>query len=248
MGYALDEARGRTDSLFALIRPDSYYERPIPERHRIIFYLGHLEAFDWNLIARYALNRRSFHESFDKLFAFGIDPPPGQLPADTAGDWPSLTEVARYNRRTREEIDEMLEDVPEQLLHVAIEHRLMHAETFGYILHQLDYDRKLAPPLSGETPSAPAGEHWSIDIPAGTAQLGQTGGEFGWDNEFEPHEAQVPAFSIAKYKVTNGEYLEFVAAGSARAVLLGAARRALVSARHVRRVSAAARLSGLCDA
>ena len=60
--------------LSALMSPTALYERPIPERHRIIFYIGHLEAFDWNLLARYALDRPSFHPSFDRLFAFGIDP------------------------------------------------------------------------------------------------------------------------------------------------------------------------------
>ena len=48
----LAEARARTDDLFAILRQDALYERPIPERHRLVFYLGHLEAFDWNLIAR----------------------------------------------------------------------------------------------------------------------------------------------------------------------------------------------------
>ena len=48
----LQQTRKVTDSLFDLMRPDSLYERPIPERHRLIFYLGHLEAFDWNLIAQ----------------------------------------------------------------------------------------------------------------------------------------------------------------------------------------------------
>lgn len=33
----LEEARSRTDSLFALIRPEAMYARPIPERHRVIF-------------------------------------------------------------------------------------------------------------------------------------------------------------------------------------------------------------------
>ena len=46
----LTQARGLTDQLFAILRPDSLYERPIPERHRIVFYVGHLEAFDWNLL------------------------------------------------------------------------------------------------------------------------------------------------------------------------------------------------------
>jgi len=44
------DARRRSDALFNLLREDAFYERPIPERHRIIFYVGHLEAFDWNLL------------------------------------------------------------------------------------------------------------------------------------------------------------------------------------------------------
>ena len=42
-----DAARARTDALFELLDPVALYDRPVPERHRLIFYLGHLEAFDW---------------------------------------------------------------------------------------------------------------------------------------------------------------------------------------------------------
>ncbi len=216
LGRVLSEAREQTDELFGLVRPDSLYERPIPERHRIIFYIGHLEAFDWNLIARYALDRPAFHSSFDHLFAFGIDPPPGKLPQDVPGDWPAFSEVERYCRRTRDEIDEMLEHVPEQLLHVAVEHRLMHAETFAYILHNLAYERKLAP---FSTPPAAAEADRPLrfqEIAAGNADLGLAAGDaFGWDNEFGAHTMPVDAFSIATNKVTNGEYLAFVREGAA---------------------------------
>jgi formylglycine-generating enzyme required for sulfatase activity len=214
LASALSQAREETDELFRLVRPTSLYERPIPERNRIVFYLGHVEAFDWNLIGRYALDIRSFHPEFDRLFAFGIDPPPGQLPSDQPSDWPSLAEVERYNLRTRDEIDELISEVPEQLCHVAIEHRLMHAETFAYILHNLDYEQKVAqaPIRSSRQAVKPVPE--MIDIPAGAAQLGREPGDgFGWDNEFRAHTADVPAFSISKYKVTNGDYLEFVQAG-----------------------------------
>ena len=51
---ALGQARARSDALFGLVRPEAFYERPVPQRHRIIFYLGHLEAFDWNLISQAA--------------------------------------------------------------------------------------------------------------------------------------------------------------------------------------------------
>jgi hypothetical protein len=70
-------ARSQTDTLFSLLDPAALYDRPVADRHRLIFYLGHLEAFDWNLLSRYALDQPAFEPSFDKLFAFGIDPEPG---------------------------------------------------------------------------------------------------------------------------------------------------------------------------
>ena len=75
----LADARARTDEIFARLAPDALYERPIPERHRLVFYLGHLEAFDQNLLGQ-AYGLESFHPAFDKLFAFGIDPTAGGLP------------------------------------------------------------------------------------------------------------------------------------------------------------------------
>src|ERR1039458_5600817 len=69
----LHDARRRSDELFRLVSAGCLYERPIPERHRIIFYMGHLEAFDWNLLHENILGLKSFHPEFDRLFAFGID-------------------------------------------------------------------------------------------------------------------------------------------------------------------------------
>ena len=73
-------AREQTDELFRLISPEALYERPIAERHRLVFYLGHFDAFDWNLLARRSLSGSAFHPEFDKLFERGIDPPAGQTP------------------------------------------------------------------------------------------------------------------------------------------------------------------------
>jgi iron(II)-dependent oxidoreductase len=215
--HELHKARARTDELFAMVRPDALYDRPIPERHRIIFYLGHLEAFDWNQLGRDAAGLKPFHPSFDKLFAFGIDPPAGQLPDDKASDWPSVGEVLGYNQRARRALDDVLDHQPEPMLHVAVEHRLMHAETFAYILHNAPPDRKTVPP-STPSPSGPAPAPAMIEIPAGTATLGRPrpngDGAFGWDNEFDAHAVRVPSFAISKHKVTNGQYLEFVQDGA----------------------------------
>jgi len=210
----MDAARKRTDQLFDLLKPSAVYSRPIPERHRLIFYLGHLEAFDWNQIARNALGVPSFHPTFDKLFEFGIDPPVGQAAADQPSDWPSTAEVLAYNQRVRDRIDELLEKAPAQIVNVALEHRLMHAETLAYLFHNLPYDQKLGPVIARRQSGCPL-ETPMIEIPEGEATLGQRAGEFGWDNEFSEHRVQAPRFSIGKYKVTNGQYLDFVRAGAA---------------------------------
>ena len=39
---------------FRSCRPTRFTTGRSPERHRMIFYLGHLEAFDWNLLERAA--------------------------------------------------------------------------------------------------------------------------------------------------------------------------------------------------
>lgn len=198
----LADARSRTDSLFDILKPDALYDRPVAERHRIVFYLGHLEAFDWNLLGG---GPRS---ELDKLFAFGIDPVGGGLPADQPRDWPSIKEVQNYNRKIRAAVDEIAAD--SQLWNAAIEHRLMHAETLAYMLHQMPLDKKTVQAQT-EVRSRPA-IPGMIAIPAGRVTLGRSDG-FGWDNEFNAHAVDVGAFEIDRYKVANGEYLEFVHAG-----------------------------------
>ena len=220
------EARALTDELFSVVRPESFYERPIPERHRILFYLGHLEAFDWNLIGRNILALNSFHGEFDRLFAFGIDPVGGGLPSDQPSDWPSISEVYRYNQRVRQTLDAALGKVAFSdptlpllrdgyALHVALEHRLMHAETFAYMLHQLPLESKL-PQRQVSLPAAPPAAARMVNIPAGVATLGMArieGDTFGWDNEFETQRVTVPEFAIDVYNVTNRQFLEFMRAG-----------------------------------
>src|SRR6185436_8288971 len=92
-----------------MLAPECLFERPIAERHRIIFYLGHLEAFDWNMIAATSFELPSLNPGFERLFEFGIDPVDGKLPDDQPRDWPSVNEVLAYNRRVRSTIDDLLD-------------------------------------------------------------------------------------------------------------------------------------------
>src|SRR5260370_39288663 len=61
-------ARARTDELFGIVREEALYDRPIVERHRIIFYVGHEQAFDWNLLPHQPFGLPPFHPSSHNLF------------------------------------------------------------------------------------------------------------------------------------------------------------------------------------
>jgi len=223
----LFDARRRSDALFNVVRSEFLYERPIPQRHRIVFYVGHLEAFDWNLLGDRVFGLKSVQPELDRLFAFGIDPVGGGLPADVPSDWPSLRNVHDYVNRSRGALDEKLtagdlayvspacDGFPlRTLLQVAIEHRLMHLETLAYMLHQLPLDQKI-PQADPPAPSTTAMMNRKIRIPAGSVTLGlpRDSETFGWDNEFAAHTVAVPEFEIDPYKVTSQQYLEFIEAG-----------------------------------
>lgn len=210
----LNHARNETDRLFRLIDPEAIYNRPIAERHRLIFYLGHLEAFDWNLLARRGSGESEFHAEFDRLFERGIDPEPGQAESDAPSDWPARDEVDRYNARTRAWIDAHFDSLDPELIQMAIEHRHMHAETLAYLMHGLPYEKKESDGAPVSLPERQTPPNPMIEISEEAVTLGSPVAEgFAWDNERQAHEVFVPAFSISKFKISNGEYLAFVRSG-----------------------------------
>ena len=214
----LREARAATDALFDCLRPEALRDRPVPERHRLIFYLGHLEAFDWNLLAP-ALGLKPHRADLDRLFAFGIDPVGGRLPDEPADAWPAEAEVRRYVANVRERLDRRLGDempavADARLLDVVIEHRLMHAETLSYLLRELPAARKLPPPHEAPRDAALPFPR-RVQVPAGLATLGRSRGDpgFGWDNEYGECTLPVPAFDIDVHDVSNADFLRFIEAG-----------------------------------
>jgi iron(II)-dependent oxidoreductase len=219
VAHQLARARARTDALFGLVPESLLFERPIAERHRIAFYLGHLEAFDVNLLLR--LPGARLTDTLDRLFAFGIDPINGDLPRDRPQDWPAPDELRAYARQARARVDAWLEELgrvrpqAEDVVRLlaALEHRWMHAETLAYLLNRLPVDRPIRKlPAVHRT----LGDDDMLTIPAGTAAMGHAGDGFGWDNEFCAHTVAVPAFRIDRYMVTNAQLLRFLEAGGYR--------------------------------
>ncbi|MGH8327887.1 MAG: SUMF1/EgtB/PvdO family nonheme iron enzyme, partial [Steroidobacteraceae bacterium] len=211
----LAQARLRTDEIFRLVPEELLFERPIAERHRLAFYIGHLEAFDVNLLLR-EHERPKLADPLDRLFAFGIDPTDGKLPRERPEDWPPLDAIRAYADRARAHVDEWLGERYLQphdsralkRVRTAIEHRWMHAETLAYLLNHLPLTR----PVRDIPAHGREREPDPVTVEAGEVMLGNSGG-FGWDNEFDPHHIALSGFRIDRHMVTNGQFLRFIEAG-----------------------------------
>jgi iron(II)-dependent oxidoreductase len=204
----LADARARSDALFATLRPDAWLARPLAERHRLIFYLGHLEAFDRNLLVGGAPR----HREFEQLFAFGIDPL-DDVPQDAPGDWPSLGAIDAWRREARADVDART-SIPPGHQRIAIEHRLMHVETLSYLFEQLGPGMRDVPAPAIDARPAPE-QAWR-SIPAGPVTLGLSSiddADAGWCNEYEAHAVEVPAFRIQARKTSNADWLAFIEGG-----------------------------------
>jgi formylglycine-generating enzyme required for sulfatase activity len=82
------------------------------------------------------------------------------------------------------------------------------------MLHQLPLERKIPQPQASLQTNSPSVQQM-ITIPGGKVTLGlcRDDAAFGWDNEYDLHSMSVPPFSMDRYKITNGHYLEFMANG-----------------------------------
>jgi ergothioneine biosynthesis protein EgtB len=239
--------RARSRALFAMVAPDAFLERPIALRHPILFYEGHLPAFNANTLLRRGLGRPALDPELDVVFERGIDPADeGAALRSARADWPARARVREYGQAADAAVAEAIAsadvdrtDDPVLRGGLAVfsilEHEAMHHETLLYMLHQLPYAQKHAPgaqellDASGVVPvlatppndvvtlraAAAPPPRATVRIPAGTATLGADPARvrFGWDNEFPAHRVAVPEFAIDVHDVTNGDYLEFVAAG-----------------------------------
>jgi ergothioneine biosynthesis protein EgtB len=218
----------RTDRILGALAPDALHARPIPLRHPFVFYLGHLPAFAWNQACRAVLGRPSFDAAFDGLFERGIDPPDtgaGAPSEDPPGRWPDVDAITAYRDRVRQALLQALPEIAgrapshpmargERVVHMVLEHELMHHETLLYMLAALDPARRHLP-RDDPGPAGAGRTRRPVTVPGGPVTLGARFDAlpFGWDNEFPEHVVEVQGFVIDDLPVTLGEYAAFVERG-----------------------------------
>jgi ergothioneine biosynthesis protein EgtB len=218
--------RERSRALFDMLADSTYYRQPIPLRHPVVFYEGHLPGFAFITLVRNARGDRSIDPRLEMLFARGIDPhEQSGSSVDGCAAWPTREEVRRFgdeaDRRVLEVLDRLDATGPvAEAVGTVLEHEAMHQETLLYMWHRLPFELKRAPAdyVNPDDREARVPLHDWVEVPSGMATLGadRTTAAFGWDNEFPAHRVRVAAFKIERHDVTNARYLEFVEAGGYR--------------------------------
>ena len=225
---AYRDNRARTAALFDLVAAGAYYEQPIPLRHPVVFYEGHIPAFSVNCFLKKGLGQAGVDRGLETLFARGIDPEDLRAAAGAAVDgWPDRAAVGRYAQEADRRILEALETAViegdanpvlrrGQGVFTMIEHEVMHQETLLYMWHRLALELKRRPAGADAVTEGAVPARDRVRVPAGRATLGSDVDDvpFGWDNEFPACVVNdVPAFEIERHNVTNQDYLAFVDAG-----------------------------------
>lgn len=220
---ALREAWLLSDRLFAMLEPGAWASRPLPLRHPVLFYVGHLPAFAWRHLAVGQLGLPALDPVLDRLFERGIDPATAAEARDASPEaWPDAERVLAYRDAVRQRLGPRVEGlaadprpVAREAVAMVLEHELMHHETLMYMLARVDPSR-LQAPEGWKRPRGGAGsEPVPVQVSGGPVALGadRVAGRFGWCCEHPRRVERVADFVIDSVPVTVGRFLPFVQQG-----------------------------------
>lgn len=213
--------------LFECLADDSgFYQKSIPLRHPLIFYLGHTATFFVNKLLLAKLLPERIDPHMESVFAVGVDEMSWDDLNEDHYEWPNVSAVMDYRADVRSTVLNLIESLPLNLpitwegawwpIIMGIEHERIHLETSSVLIRQHDL-KKVRPqpewaPIQ-ETGEAPRNE--LITVPAGEIHIGKPYDDayYGWDNEYGEHRNRVEEFKASQYLVSNQEFLEFVEAG-----------------------------------
>lgn len=216
----------RYEQLFETLACDAaYFEKPISLRHPLIFYYGHTATFFINKLLIAELVNERIDPQLESMFAVGVDEMSWDDLNDKHYPWPTVVAVQAYRDKVRAVVDAVITSTqltlpidwqhPWWTIMMGIEHERIHMETLSVLIRQQRLEWVHPHPawaackLTGEPP-----RNELVPIATGTVHMGKAhaDGVYGWDNEYGERVADVPAFQVSRYLVSNHEFLEFVEA------------------------------------
>jgi len=134
---------------------------------------------------------------------------------------PSHDDVTAYRAYVDKAIGRLIETVPAaeaervfEILEIGLHHEQQHQELLlTDILHA--FAQNPTDPVydaGWQPPRATLGPRGFVDVPAGIHKIGHDGESYCFDNETPRHDELIADMRITRHLVSNGEWLEFIAA------------------------------------
>jgi len=228
--------RAASEAICRPLQKEDYVVQPIVDVSPPKWHLGHITWF-WEafVLIPHRPDYRPCNPDYNYVFNSYYETIGARVVRTDRGNLsrPSVDEVYAYRRYVDEKMASFIgagvDRNLEQLIILGLNHEQQHQELLytdiKYILghnplfpawSDRDIDEGPAPvqpgAMSQPDPVSPASSGF-LSVPAGIYEIGYQGDGFCFDNELARHKVWIDEFSISANPVTNGEYLEFIAAG-----------------------------------
>lgn len=226
-GLLEDFRRVRHQSL-ALAAPLSVEDQVVqamPDASPVKWHLAHTSwFFETFVLGPYQGSYHPFDPEFGFLFNSYYEAIGARHPRPARGllTRPSASRVAAYRAHIDEAIERLILDgAPQEalgLIALGLAHEEQHQELILMDVLNLFSHSPLAPAYSSSAPRPSASVRPSSLVPfdGGLVEIGASPGRFAFDNESPRHLTFLRPYRLASRLVTNGEWMEFMAAGGYR--------------------------------
>ncbi len=206
---------------------EDYVPQPIADVSPPKWHLGHITWFFENfIIANYVSDYTLFDERLNYFFNSYYEGQGPRILRSNRGNMtrPTLEKVIAYRKHIDEQMVALIESYqgkpfPEELHHfiiVGLHHEQQHQELLVTDIKYILGTNPLYPIYSSQPQAEEAIGIIDLNfirIEEGLYDIGYEGQGFCWDNEQSAHKVFLHEFNILDRLITNGEYMEFMAAG-----------------------------------
>ncbi len=212
---ALLDVRSRTLALVEGLNDEEMMGKVLPTVNPLKWEIAHAAYFHETWVLRHLGGQAAVNEKADELFdSINIQHEDRwDLPLPSlANTFEYMSSVLQYELELLRNIE--LDDYAKYFYLLALFHEDMHNEAFIYTRQTLSYPKPNF--IKSRNYSSLKSDHTvnrneDISIPGGSFMLGaERKNEFIFDNEKWAHAVKVAPFKIAKFAVSNEQYLEFV--------------------------------------
>lgn len=223
--------RAATEALCAPLETEDFGIQTMPDVSPPKWHLAHVSWFFETFVLKPFLpDYVEFHPQFAQLFNSYYETVGRFHPRPERGllSRPTVAAVFAYRAHVDTAMERLLtarqmqynEDLERRVL-LGLNHEQQHQELLVTDIKHIFAYNPLRPVYRHvEIPQRTAPASQWIDFPAGLYEIGHSGEEFGFDNEYPRHKVFLNAFRLASRPVSNAEYQAFVDSGGYRRVEL----------------------------